>query len=72
MKTKVICRVVRIEAHSKLQKTSPHTFIQYCSFAMTGLSEMKVRRVRFQVKGMGMISDMKTTISKTRSPKTRL
>lgn len=39
---------------------------------MTGLSEMKVRRVRFQVKGMGMMSDMKTTISKTSRAKTRL
>ena len=39
---------------------------------MTGLSEMKVRSLRFQLKGMGTIRDMKTTISKTRRAKTRL
>jgi len=47
-----------------------NTFIQYCNFAIRGLSEMKVRSLRFQVKGIGTMSDMKTTISKTRSPKT--
>jgi hypothetical protein len=39
---------------------------------MTGFSEMKVRSLRFQLKGMGTISDMKTTISKTSRAKTRL
>ena len=31
---------------------------------------MKVRSLRFQVKGIGTMSDMKTTISKTRSTNT--
>ena len=46
------------------------TLIQYCNFAIAGLSEMKVRSLRFQVKGIGTMSDMKTTISKTRSTNT--
>jgi len=37
---------------------------------MKGLSEMKVRSLRFQEKGIGTMSDMKTTISNTRSAKT--
>lgn len=35
-----------------------------------GLSDMKVKIFRFMVKGIGMMSAMKTSISKTRSRKT--
>ena len=46
------------------------TFNPYCNFATNGFSEMKVKRPRFTVKGSGMMSDMKTLISKTRRAKT--
>jgi hypothetical protein len=35
-----------------------------------GLSDMKVKILRFMVKGIGMMSPMKTTISTTRRRKT--
>lgn len=45
-------------------------FNPYCSLATSGFSEMKVKTFRFIVKGRGMMSVMKTTISKTRRAKT--
>lgn len=46
------------------------TLRPYCNFAMSGFSLMKVKSLRLMVNGIGTIRDMKTTISKTRSPKT--
>ena len=46
------------------------TFKPYCSFAMIGFSDMKVKRPRFQVKGRGVTRAAKTTISNTRSANT--
>jgi len=43
------------------------TFMPYCTFAMRGLSEMKVNSFLRQVNGIGMISAIKTTISNMRS-----
>lgn len=45
-------------------------FKPYCNLAMRGFSDMKVKSLRFMVKGIGMMRDMKTTISNTRSAKT--
>ena len=53
-------------------ETVSHTFKPYCNLAMRGFSEMKVKSLRFMVKGRGMMSDMKTTISNTRSANTCL
>lgn len=41
------------------------TFIPYWSFATIGLSEMKVKSFRLQVKGSGRISSMNMIISAT-------
>lgn len=49
---------------------SHRTFIQYCILATIGFSAKKVKRPRFQVNGIGTMSVMKSTISKTRSAKT--
>jgi len=46
------------------------TFNQYCIFATIGLSERKVKRLRFHLKGIGTIKLMKRVISKTRRMKT--
>lgn len=46
------------------------TFMPYCSFAMSGLSEMKENSFLRQVNGMGMMRDMKRSISNMRSTKT--
>jgi len=48
----------------------PRTFSQYCIFATIGLSERKVKRLRFHLKGIGTIKLMKRVISKTRRIKT--
>lgn len=53
-----------------VRRFATHTFSPYCSFAMRGFSEMKVNSLRRQVNGRGMMSDMKITISATRSMKT--
>lgn len=42
----------------------------YCSFAISGLSEMNVNNFLRHVNGIGMMSDMKTTISNIRRQKT--
>jgi hypothetical protein len=42
----------------------------YWSFAINGLSEMKVNNFRRQVNGRGTMRDMKMSISRTKSPKT--
>lgn len=47
-----------------------YTFIPYCTFATIGLSDMKVKILRFMVNGIGMMRPTKTTISKTRSRNT--
>jgi hypothetical protein len=49
---------------------SKHAFKPYCSFAIRGFSEMKLKRRRRQVKGIGTMRVMKTTISVTNSKKT--
>ena len=46
------------------------TFNPYCSLAIIGLSEMKLKRPRFMLNGMGIMRAMNTTISKTRRAKT--
>lgn len=46
------------------------TFMPYCSFAMSGFSEMKVKSLRFMVYGRGTISNPKMLISNTRSANT--
>lgn len=46
------------------------TFSQYCSFAMMGFSEMKVKTARLVLNGSGMMRVTKTAISNTRSAKT--
>lgn len=46
------------------------TFMPYCSFAMRGLSEMKVKSLRRHVKGSGMMRARNMTISSTRRRKT--
>jgi hypothetical protein len=46
------------------------TFNPYCNFAIMGLSAKKVKSLRFQVKGIGMMRPRKTTISNTRRRKT--
>jgi hypothetical protein len=61
--------------HGVLNKASTrdrviHTFIPYCSFAMTGLSDMKVKSLRRHVNGRGTINAMKMTISVTKRRKT--
>jgi hypothetical protein len=45
-------------------------FMPYCSFAMKGLSEIKVNSFLRQVNGIGMINAMKTIISNIRRRKT--
>ena len=42
----------------------------YCSFAIRGFSEMKVKSLRFIEYGRGTMSKAKMTISKTRSANT--
>ena len=46
------------------------TFKPYCSLATKGFSDMKRKRFLLIVKGNGMMRDMKTAISKTRSANT--
>jgi hypothetical protein len=46
------------------------TFMPYCTFATRGFSEMNVNKLRFMLKGRGMMRDMKTSISKTRRANT--
>ena len=41
------------------------TLIPYCNFATNGLSEMKVKSLRFQVYGKGTMSSMNMLISET-------
>lgn len=45
----------------------PCTFKPYCNFAISGLSEMKVKSLRFQVNGSGTMSSMKMPISAIKS-----
>jgi hypothetical protein len=47
-----------------------HTFMPYCSFAIMGLSDTKVKSLRRQVNGRGTIRAMKMTISVTNRRKT--
>jgi hypothetical protein len=47
-----------------------HTFMPYCSFAIIGLSEMKVKSLRRHVKGRGTMRAQKMSISVTRRRKT--
>jgi hypothetical protein len=47
-----------------------HTFMPYCSFAIIGLSEIKVKSLRRHVKGSGTIRAQKMSISVTRRRKT--
>ena len=47
-----------------------HTFMPYCSFAIMGLSEMKVNSLRRHVNGRGTISARKMTISAINIAKT--
>ena len=46
------------------------TFMPYCSFAMSGFSEMKVKSLRFMEYGRGTMSNPKMLISNTRSANT--
>lgn len=46
------------------------TFMPYCSFAIIGLSEMKVKSLRRHVKGRGTMRAQKMSISVTRRRKT--
>ena len=46
------------------------TFIPYCSFAIMGLSDMKVKSFRFIVYGKGTMSSPKTDISNTKRANT--
>ncbi len=46
------------------------TFIPYCSFATSGLSEIKLNIFRLTVKGIGTTRAMNRTISDTRMAKT--
>ena len=46
------------------------TFMPYWSFAMIGLSEIKVKSLRRQVKGSGTMRAQKMSISVTRRRKT--
>ena len=46
------------------------TFKPYCNLAIIGLSDMKVKSLRFMENGMGMMRDTKTAISNTRRAKT--
>lgn len=52
------------------QRNKAPTFMPYWSFAITGLSEMKVNNFFFTVKGSGMMRPTKMTISTTRRRKT--
>ena len=45
-------------------------FMPYCNLATIGLSLMKVKSLRFAVKGIGMMRVINSTISKTRRAKT--
>jgi hypothetical protein len=45
-------------------------FMPYCSFAIIGLSEMKVKSLRRHVKGRGTMRAQKMSISVTRRRKT--
>jgi hypothetical protein len=67
MKIKVI--YVRL-ALAMLQTLSIYTFIPYCNFATSGLSDMKVKSFRFRVNGRGTMSSMKMAISATSRRKT--
>ena len=53
-----------------LSSRKDHTFMPYCSFAISGLSEIKVKSFRFHVYGRGTMSSMKMLISATRSKNT--
>jgi hypothetical protein len=46
------------------------TFIPYCSFATSGLSEIKLNILRLTAKGIGMTRAMNSAISDTRMAKT--
>jgi hypothetical protein len=46
------------------------TFNPYCSFAINGFSDMKLKSFLFQVNGRGMMRVMKMTISATNRRKT--
>lgn len=46
------------------------TLRPYCNFAITGLSETKVKSLRLTAKGRGTIRPIKTPISRTRRQKT--
>lgn len=46
------------------------TFKPYCNLATYLFSEMKVKRARFQTKGIGTIKPAKRAISNTRRRKT--
>lgn len=69
MNRKVICADVS-QAAVETCMLCLQTFKPYCNLAMTGFSEMKVKSLRFIVNGRGMMRDIKTTISNTRSAKT--
>ena len=69
MKMKVICCHVSRCKRRGVCKCST-TFKPYCSFAISGFSEMKVKILRFIEYGRGTMSKPKTLISNTRSANT--
>jgi hypothetical protein len=66
---KVIYTMVRYPS-SLLLNLAFLTFIPYCSFAIIGLSDTKVKSLRLQVNGRGTIRAMNITISVTRRTNT--
>lgn len=67
MKINVIChRTTMLETTMRIMVLAVITFMPYCIFATTGLSDIKVNIFRFMVNGSGMIKPMKRTISATR------
>jgi hypothetical protein len=67
MKMKVIWGLCE---QASIALSTCHTFIPYCSFAIIGLSDMKVNNLRRHVNGRGTISAMKMIISATKRKKT--
>ena len=57
--------------HMKTGRSAePSTFMPYCSFAMSGFSEMNVKSLRFIEYGNGTMSNPKMLISNTKSANT--